>query len=161
VFGFANDLCAGGDQPPAYSAVFTFIKPRWPADATTASFMVWKDGAVRRHFPRRRVTFAVRGELHRDRVTLTPPLSSLFGVRPMAPIPKRLVISAKMGDDWAVLEFEAEACARVIIPSETSYLPFSVHEVVGPCVLAGVIGGERFELETRGIVEFSGGAHRD
>lgn len=161
VFGFANDLGAEGDRPPGYAGVFTFIKPRWPDDATTASFMLWKDGVLRRHFPRRRVTFAVRGELERDRVTLTPPLAGLFGVRPMAPIPKRLMISARMGDDWAVLDFESEACARVIIPSETSLLPFSVHEVVGDCVLAGRVGGEPFEMQTRGIVEFSGGARYD
>lgn len=161
VFGFANDLTAEGEKPPAYAGVFTFIKPRWPADATTASFMVWKDGVLRRHFPRRRVTFAVRGELARDDVTLTPPLARLLGVRPMAPIPKRLMISARMGDDWAVLEFESDSCARVVIPSETSMKAFSVHEVVGDCVLAGSIGGERFEMTTRGIVEFSGGAQYD
>jgi hypothetical protein len=161
VFGFANDLGSDEDRPPAYAGVFTFIKPRWPADATTASFMLWKDGVLRRHFPRRRVTFAVRGELPRDRVTLAPPLAGLFGVRPMAPVPKRLVISARMADDWAVLDFEAEACARVIIPSETSQLPFSVHEVVGDCVLAGSLNGTRFEIQTRGIVEFSGGARHD
>ncbi|CAN7437545.1 hypothetical protein LJR225_002884 [Phenylobacterium sp. LjRoot225] len=161
VFGFANDLSSEGDRPPTYAGVFTFIKPQWPADATTASFMLWKDGVMRRHFPRRRVTFAVRGELAREHVTLTPPLAGLFGVRPMAPVPKRLMISARMADDWAVLEFEAEACARVVIPSETSLPAFSVHEVVGDCVLAGSLDGERFEIQTRGIVEFSGGARHD
>lgn len=157
VFGFANDLGAE-DRPPAYAGVFTFIKPAWPAGAATASFMVWKDGALRRHFPRRGVTFAVRGVLDRDKVTLAPPLAGVFGVRPAAPAPRRLVISARLGDDWAMLDFESESCARIAIPSETSLRPFSVHEVVGPCVLAGRIGGEGFEIETRGVVEFSGGA---
>jgi hypothetical protein len=159
VFGFANDLRMEGPAPPAYAGVFTFIKPARPFDATTASFMLWRHGILRRHFPRRNVTFAVRGILDRDAVTSTPPLSDLFGVAPMAPIPKRLVISAQQADDWAVFDFESESAARVIIPSETSLAPFSVHEVVGECTLAGSLDGERFEMQTRGIVEFSGGAH--
>ena len=161
VFGFANDLETGPDQPPRYAGVFTFIKPRWPEDAAAGSFMLWKDGVMRRHFPRRRVSLAVRGSLDRNHVQTVPPLSLLFGVRPMASVPKRLVISAEMGEDWALLDFEAEAAARVVIPSETSLRPFSVHEVVGPCLLAGSVSGEKFEIQTRGIVEFSGGAGDD
>ena len=161
VFGFANDLEAEGTAPPAWAGVFTFIKPRWPDDSATASFMLWHDGRLRRHFPRRNVSFAVRGMLDRDRVTQTPPLSRLFGVAPMAPVPSRLVISARQGDDWAVLDFESEAAARIVIPSETSLLPFSVNEVVGPCILSGQLNGTRFEITTRGIVEFSGGAGGD
>ena len=161
VFGFANDLGGRTDAPPAYAAVFTFIKPVRPADATTASVMLWQNGRMRRHFPRRNVSFAVRGALDRNQVQQVPALSRLFGVAPMAPIPKRLVISARLGADWTVLDFEAEAAARVVIPSETSLRPFSVHEVVGPCLLYGEVGGERFEIETRGIVEFAGGAGDD
>ena len=162
VFGFANDL-SGGDAgvPPEYAGVFTFIKPRQPNDATTASFMLWHKGVVRRHFPRRRVSFAVRGELNRDAVQQVPALAGLLGVRPMAPVPKRLVIAARMGNDWATLEFEAEAAARIVIPSETSLAPFSVHEVIGPCLLEGELDGVRFAIETRGIVEFAGGAGGD
>ena len=152
VFGFANDLHAEGETPPAYAGVFTFIKPVGPEDATTASFMLWHQGRLRRHFPRRNVTFAVRGILDRDCVTQTPPLSRLFGVSPLSPVPKRLVISARQGDDWVILDFESESAARVVIPSETSLAPFSVHEVVGPCILAGRLDGERFEIKTRGIV---------
>lgn len=161
VFGFANDLGAADDRPPRYAGVFTFIKPAYPKQSATASFMLWRDGVVRRHFARRAVSFAVRGTLDRDHVTQAPDLSRLFGVRPMSAIPKRLVISARQGADWALLDFEAEAAARVVIPSETSLRPFSVHEVVGKCVLAGRAGGERFEIETRGIVEFAGGAGGD
>ncbi len=161
VFGFANDLQGDADAPPEYAAVFTFIKPVHPADATTASVMLWHRGRVRRHFPRRNVSIAVRGTLGRDQVQQVPALSRLFGVPPMAPIPKRLVISARLGDDWTVLDFESEAAARVVIPSETSLRPFSVHEVVGPCVLYGSVGGQRFAIETRGIVEFAGGAGGD
>ena len=79
----------------------------------------------------------------------------------MAPIPKRLVISARLGNDWTVLDFESEAAARVVIPSETSLRPFSVHEVVGPCILQGSLSGRPFRIETRGIVEFAGGAGGD
>jgi hypothetical protein len=161
VFGFANDLKSDPDKPPRFAGVFTFIKPRSPEDSATASFMLWKGGVMRRHFPRRRVSFAVQGTLERNRVQTVPPLSQLLGVKPMASVPKRLVISARMGDDWAILDFEAEAAARVCIPSETSLQPFSVHEVIGPCLFAGISNGERFEIETRGIVEFSGGAGGD
>jgi len=48
-----------------------------------------------------------------------------------------------------------------VIPSETSLRPFSVHEVVGPCLLHGSLSGRPFSIETRGIVEFAGGAGGD
>ena len=161
VFGFANDLggsADGADAAPEYAAVFTFIRPVAPADASTASVMLWHRGHLRRHFPRRNVSFAVRGQLERDAVQMVPALARLFGVPPMAPIPKRLVISARLGADWTVLDFEAEAAARVIIPSENSLRPFSVHEVIGSCWLRGELSGRAFAIETRGIVEFAGGA---
>lgn len=161
VFGFANDLAGDPARPPAWAGVFTFIRPTAERREATASFMVWKDGRMRRHFPRRNVSFAVRGELDRNRVTLTPPLARLLGVPPMAPIPRRLAIVGRQGDDEVILDFDAEAAARVIISSENSLRPFSVHEVVGDCLLAGRIGGERFSIRTRGIVEFAGGAGGD
>ena len=161
VFGFANDMGGAASDPPEYAAVFTFIRPVQPDDAATGSVMLWHRGRLRRHFPRRNVSFAVRGALQRDAVRQVPALSRLFGVPPMAPIPKRLVISARLGDDWTVLDFESEAAARVVIPSETSLRPFSVHEVVGPCLLHGSLSGRPFSIETRGIVEFAGGAGGD
>lgn len=161
VFGFANDLAAEPGKPPRWAGVFTFIRPDKDAPHATASFMLWKDGRMRRHFPRRATSFAVRGELPPDRVTMAPPLARLLGIPPMAPIPRRLAISARQGDDWVVLDFDAEAAARVVIPSETSLHAFSVHEVVGDCLLTGELNGERFTVETRGIVEFSGGAGGD
>jgi hypothetical protein len=161
VFGFANELDGEPGKPPRYAGVFTFIKPRQPREATTGSFMFWRDGVMRRHFPRRRVSFAVRGALDPDRVDMVPPLAHLLGVRPAAPVPRRLVVSARMADDWAILDFESEYCARIVIPNEIGLLPFSVHEVVGACRLSGAIGGERFDIETRGIVEFAGGAAFD
>jgi hypothetical protein len=78
----------------------------------------------------------------------------------MSTVPRRLVITARQGDDWVVLDFNAEWAVRIVIPSETSFHAFNVHEVVGSCLLAGSMNGRRFEIETRGIVEFSGGAER-
>lgn len=161
VFGFANDTAGDPARPPSAAAVFTFIHPPRPADATAASFMLWRHGRLRRHFPRRRVSMAVRGLLDRDRVEQVPQLARLLGVPPMPPIPRRLVIRARAGDAEAVLDFAAESAARVVIPSETGLAPFSVHEVVGPCRLEGRIGADRFGFETRGIVEFAGGAGGD
>jgi len=161
VFGFANDLAGDPAKPPAWAGVFTFIRPVEDPRDTTASFMLWRDGRMCRHFPRRNTSFAVRGTLEPDALTIAPPLARLLGVRPMSPVPKRLAISARLGDDWALLDFESEAAVRIVVPSETSLNAFSVHEVVGPCLLAGSVCGRRFELETRGIVEFSGGAGGD
>ena len=158
VFGFANDLGAEPGKPPRWAGVFTFIRPTGDAPHATASFMLWKDGRMRRHFARRATSFAVRGELPRERVTIAPPLARLLGVPPMSPIPRRLAISARQGDDWCVLDFDAETAVRIVIPSETSLHAFSVHEVLGDCLLTGQLNGERFEVKTRGIVEFSGGA---
>jgi hypothetical protein len=158
VFGFANDLSPEPGKPPRWAGVFTFIRPTDDVPHATASFMLWKDGRMRRHFPRRATTFAVRGELPRDRVTLAPPLASLLGVAPMTAVPRRLAISARQGDDWVVLDFDAETAVRIVIPSETSLNAFSVHELLGDCLLTGKLNGEKFAIETRGIVEFSGGA---
>ncbi len=158
VFGFANDMSGDPENPPEWAGVFTFIRPSADPGEATASFMLWNKGRMRRHFPRRNVSFAVRGELERNDVTLTPPLAGLLGVAPMAGVPKRLAITATQGDDWVVLDFNADAAARVVIPSETSFHAFSVHEVVGDCILSGSVGGEKFSVTTRGIVEFSGGA---
>jgi hypothetical protein len=76
----------------------------------------------------------------------------------MEPVPRHLFISAQMGNDWLVLDFLSEAAARIIIPSESSLAPCSVHEVIGFCQIEGVIGGARFAYQTYGIVEFTGGA---
>lgn len=161
VFGFANDLASDPRGPPSWAAVFTFIRPTGNAREATASFMLWKAGRMQRHFPRRCVSFAVRGELERNQVALAPPLARSLGIPPMAPIPRRLAIIARQGDDEVILDFDAEAAVRVIVSSENSLRPFSVHEVIGGCLLAGKIGDERFSIQTRGIVEFAGGAGGD
>ena len=56
VFGFAErPRRQRRHSRPSGRRVFTFIRPQWPADATTASVMLWHRGRMRRHFPRRRV----------------------------------------------------------------------------------------------------------
>jgi hypothetical protein len=164
VFGFANDTGASIDlqtSAPATAIVFTLIQPRSPADGATGSVMLWRSGRLRRHFPRRSVTVSVRGQLNRDRVQQVPDLADLFGVPAMAPIPRRLVIAARMGEDRVVLDFGCEAAARIVIPAETGIDPYSVHEVIGPVTVEGRVNGERFGFETFGIVEFAGGAGGD
>jgi hypothetical protein len=160
VFGFANDTRGPADAAPPAAVVFTLIQPRDPAGAS-GSVMLWRDGRLLRHFPRRDVSAAVCGEIDRDRVVTVPALARLFGVAPMEPVPRRLVISARMGRDWVVLEFEAETAARIVIPSETGLHPFSVHEVHGACSIDWLVSGARVAFESRGIVEFAGGAGVD
>lgn len=163
VFGFANDpqRDAAAPEAPCSAVVFTLVQPPQPKDAATASVMLWRSGRMRRHFPRRCVTVATHGELDRDRVTQVPAMANLFGVPPMISIPERLVIGARMGHDRVLLDFACQEAARIVIPSETGIRPFSVHEVIGPVEVSGRIGGQSFAFETRGIVEFAGGAGGD
>jgi hypothetical protein len=160
VFGFANDPQDKGNAPPPTAVVFTLIQTADHVSAT-GSVMVWREGQLRRHFPRRCVKVAARGYLDRDLVAQVPPLSNLLGVPPMSPVPRYLVITARLGDDWVVFDYRCEAAARVVVPSETGIHPFSVHEIVGPCRVEGEISGQAFMFETYGIVEFAGGAGGD
>jgi hypothetical protein len=141
--------------------VFTLIQPPQPRNAATGSVMLWRAGRLRRHFPRRSVTVSVRGLLDRDRVCQVPNMASLFATPAMSPIPRRLVISARMGEDWTVLDFSCEAAARVVIPAETAIMPYSVHEVIGPVSVEGRLNGSAFGFESYGIVEFAGGSGGD
>ncbi|HLA41977.1 MAG TPA: hypothetical protein VJZ27_00995, partial [Aggregatilineales bacterium] len=109
-------------------------------------------------FPRRNIDVVVRGEMDRDEVCQVPELSNLFGVPPMQPVPRRLLITGHLGDNRVVLDFEAVSAARIVIPNETGIDPFSVHEVIGRCHIEGRAGKESFAFETYGIVEFAGGA---
>ncbi|MCC6534087.1 MAG: hypothetical protein IT531_16180 [Burkholderiales bacterium] len=161
VFGFANAPTGKDGAPPPYALVFTLVYPQAPAEAATASVMLWQDGRLRRHFTRRNIDVAVRGLLEHDRVRHVPALSQHLGVFAMAPIPRLLVIDARQGRDRVLLEFECRAAARIVIPSESGLSPFSVHEVIGPCHVSGLVNGKTFGFETRGIVEFAGGAHAD
>jgi hypothetical protein len=161
VFGFANDPDWENNSAPPHAVVFTLLQPLTPHDAATGSVMLWRNGKLVRHFPRRRVDVAVQGLLDRNAVVNVPHLANLFSVPAMSPIPARLVISAAMGHDSVMLDFHCDEAARVVIPSETGILPFSVHEVIGRVTVEGNAGGDRFRFETRGIVEFAGGAGGD
>jgi len=48
--------------------------------------------------------------------------------------------------------------ARLVIPSETSLQPFSVHEVLGSMEVDMAIAGRRISFRSPAIVEFAGGA---
>jgi hypothetical protein len=161
VFGFANDPCRGESAAPPAAIVFTLIQPPRPARAANGSVMVWRDGRFVRHFARRQISVAVRGELDKSRVTQAPGLAQMFGVPPMEPIPRRLIISAAAGQDRVTLDFLCESAARVVIPAETAIRPFSVHEVIGTVTVEGTIAGRPMAFETTGIVEFAGGAGGD
>jgi hypothetical protein len=161
VFGFANDQSMLADdpgRPPPHAVVFTLIQPLGPPGAATGSLMLWRNGRLRRHFPRRNLSVAVQGTLERDRVDTVPPLARLLGVGPTASVPARLVVSASAGGDRVVLDVAARTAARIVNPSETSFAPFSVHEVIGDATVEGTLGGEGFGFATEAIVEFAGGA---
>lgn len=161
VFGFANDPEESASGRPQTAVVFTLIQPAQPADAANASVMLWRDGRMVRHFPRRRVNAAVRGELDENAVARVPFMAHLLGVEPMTPIPRRLVVTAAMGGDAVALDFRCDSAARIVVPSETSLHGFSVHEVIGHVDVEGRLGGRSFAFSTRGIVEFAGGARGD
>lgn len=161
VFGFSNARGEGKGDAPRYSLVFTLVQPPEPADAATGSVMLWRDGRLLRHFPRRSLDVAVAGELSRDLVALTPPFASLVDPRPTAAVPERLVVAASMGDDRLVLEFTSQTAARIANPSELGSNPFSVHETLGPCRARGWVSGAEVEFEAPAVVEFAGGADAD
>ncbi|NUT46322.1 MAG: hypothetical protein HOV94_03230 [Saccharothrix sp.] len=161
VFGFANAPSDDPVAPPPWSVVFTLIQPQYPHDAANGSVMLWRDGRMVRHFPRRRLEVAVHGELDRDRVVLVPPLADTLATPPAPAVPRRLLITAGMGEDRLVLDFRPTTAARIANPSETSLKPFSVHELLGACAVTGVVSGRGFGFETQGIVEFAGDARDD
>ena len=161
VFGFANDDKANAaDIPgaPSWAVVFTLIQPSGRNDQATSSVMLWRQGRLRRHFPRRLVSVAVEGTMDRDFVFCVPPLAATFGTRPARAVPQRLVFTARMGGDRVVLDVAGRTAARIVNPSETSLQPFSVHEVLGDCLVEGICSGQRFSFATQAIVEFAGGA---
>ncbi|WP_234312068.1 hypothetical protein [Streptomyces griseus] len=166
VFGFVNAAhdapgCAVVDAepaPPSASVVFTLVQPRSPGDAANGSLMLWRDGRLVRHFPRRCLEVAVEGGLDRDSVVLVPPLAELLDAPVCAMVPGRLVLSARMGRDHLLVDFTSRAAARIANPCERGLRPFSVHETLGPCRVRGVVSGRPVAFDTRGIVEFAGGA---
>lgn len=160
VFGFANDpgQAADGRGAPPWAVVFTLIQPSDGRDSATGSVMLWRDGRLQRHFPRRGVNVLANGLLHRDLVSVVPPLARTFGTPPAPAIPRHLTFTGRLGADHVRLEVECRTAARIVNPSETSVRPFSVHEVLGDCTLTGVCGSARIDFSSQAIVEFAGGA---
>lgn len=161
VFGFVND--PGGDPtgPPPSAVVFTLIQPTRPSrpvDAANGSVMLWRDGRLVRHFPRRSLRITVQDTLARDQVVLVPPLAQMLGTAPAAAVPRRLLITARMGEDRLVMDFRARTAGRIANPSETSLNPFSVHETLGECEVDARVSGRRTSFSAIGIVEYAGGA---
>lgn len=159
VFGFVNAPGGAPGAAPPSAVVFTLVQPPYPADAVNGSVMLWREGRMIRHFPRRGLQIAVTGTLDRDRVALVPPLADTLGTPPAATVPGRLLITARLGDDRLVLDFRCRTAGRIATPSETSLHPFSIHETLGPCTVEGRVAGEPVSFRTQGIVEFAGGAH--
>lgn len=158
VSGFVSDCHASASAPPATAVVFNLIQPASSFDATTGSVMLWRGGHLRRHFPRRNISVAVRGVLDKDHICQVPALANLLGVPPTTSIPRRLVLTAQLGNDRVVVDFCAESAARVVVPCETSLTPFSVYESIGLCWVEGKMNGQGFTFETYGMVRFAGGA---
>ena len=160
VFGFANADTVD-DKAPAYSVVFTLIQPLRPAGAATGSVMLWRRGRLLRHFPRRRVDVAVQGMLPLDAVHVFPPLAATLGTPPAPEVPRGLAITASMGEDRLALVIDGQTAGRIVNPSELGLLPFSVHEVLGPCTVTGRVGGREIAFTAGAVVEFAGGANVD
>ncbi|MCP4605583.1 MAG: hypothetical protein GY847_34520 [Proteobacteria bacterium] len=158
VFGFCNDLSHCKTDAPAWSIVFTLLQPNDEHDDYAASIMVWKDGRLVRHIPRRNISVTVAGQLDRNRVATVPFLATLLGTFPTAPIPAALCIQGAQGHDIVELRFLSREAARIVIPSETSFRPFSVHEVVGDMEIEMELEGRLHTFNGPAVVEFAGGA---
>lgn len=160
VFGFANAEGEPGAAPP-WAVVFTLIQPPAPRDAATASVMVWRRGRLHRHYPRRVLDVTVSGLLPRDLVVTAPPLASTLGTSPTAPVPARLVITARTAADDLTIDVSSTTACRIVNPNELGRAAFSVHEVLGPGRISGCIGGVDLDFTAPAVVEFAGGADVD
>lgn len=158
VFGFCNQLGASPDGPPDWAVVFALLQPMDETYDHTAMVMVWRRGRMVFFVPRRALRVTVAGQLARDRVTITPSLAPLLGTFATAPIPAALCIDGYQGIDWVQLRFRCRDAARLVVPSETSLQPFSVHEVIGDMEVRLRMKGSTHRFASPGIVEFAGGA---
>jgi hypothetical protein len=160
VFGFANAAGKPGEPPP-YAVVFTLIQPPQPADAATGSVMLWRNGRLLRHFPRRTLKVVVAGLLSRDRVAVAPPLARTLGTPPTAYVPRHLTITASTASDTLTIEVESTTACRIVNPNERGMEAFSVHEVLGPGRITGSVAGVDVDFSAPAVVEFAGGANVD
>lgn len=159
VFGFCNSLGHCG-HAPAWSIVFTLLQPHASPSDYASSVMLWRRGRHLRYFPRAGLRVSVAGQLERDRVVTVPHLASLFGTAATVPIPAALAIDGQQGHDQVALRFVAREAARLVIPSETSFAPYSVHEVIGHVDVELEIDGRQHRFDGPAVVEFAGGASR-
>jgi hypothetical protein len=158
VFGFCNQLGSHADGPPDWAVVFALLQPMDETHDHTAMVMVWRRGRMVLFVPRRALRVTVAGQLARDRVMTTPSLAPLLGTFATAPIPAALCIDGYQGIDWVQLGFRCRDAARLVVPSETSLQPFSVHEVIGDMEVRLRMKGSTQSFASPGIVEFAGGA---
>jgi hypothetical protein len=158
VFGFCNQLGDSAGGPPSWAVVFSNLQTGDSAHDHAALLTVWRRGRMAMFVPRRGLRVSVAGQLARDRVITTPRLAPLLGTVATEPIPAVLCIDGFQGDDWIQLRYNCRSAARLVVPSETSLQPYSVHEVIGEMEVRLRVNGTTVRFESPGIVEFAGGA---
>ncbi|HXY37122.1 MAG TPA: hypothetical protein VEI07_23035, partial [Planctomycetaceae bacterium] len=158
VFGFCNQLGKKADGPPAWALVFALLQPRDEWDNATAMIMLWRRGRMVLFISRRTMRVTVAGQLSRDCVVDAPSLAPLIGTRSTAPIPAALCLDGYSGRDSIQIRYRCQHAARLVVPSETSLSPFSVHEVVGEMEVEIEMDRSHTRFTSPGIVEFAGGA---
>lgn len=158
VFGFCNRLGDSADGPPSWAVVFCLLQPRDFARDHSVYLMVWRRGRMVLYLPRRGLRVTVAGQLARDHVIATPRLAPLIGTLATVPIPEVLCIDGYQGSDSIQLRYRCRDAARLVVPSETSLQPYSVHEVIGDMEVRIRLNGSTTQFESPGIVEFAGGA---
>jgi hypothetical protein len=158
VFGFCNQLADGAEGPPNWAVVFALLQPRDERRDHTAMVMLWQRGRMVLFVPRRGLRISVAGQLARDRVLMTPTLAPLLGTFATAPVPAALCIDGYQGTDSIQIRYRCRDAARLVVPSETSLQPFSVHEVIGDMEVRIKIKDLKADFRSPGIVEFAGGA---
>jgi hypothetical protein len=158
VFGFCNQIADPPAGAPTWALVFALLQPRDEPYDHTAMVMLWRRGRMVLFVPRRAMRVSVAGQLARDRVLTTPPLAPLLGTFATAPIPAALCIDGHQGRDWIQIRYRCREAARLVVPSETSLQPFSVHEVIGDMEVRIRLRETEVGFTSPGIVEFAGGA---
>jgi hypothetical protein len=89
---------------------------------------------------------------------MTPTLAPLLGTYATAPIPAVLCIDGYQGRDSIQIRYRCRDAAQLVVPSETSLQPFSVHEVIGEMEVRIKLKESNVVFTSPGIVEFAGGA---
>jgi hypothetical protein len=158
VFGFCNQLAEGVEGPPNWAVVFALLQPRDERYNHTAMVMLWHRGRMVLWVPRRALRVSIAGHLVRDHVITTPSLARLLATSATVPIPAALCIDGYQGNDLIQIRYRCRDAARLVVPSETSLQPFSVHEVIGDMEVRIKMRGSSVVFTSPGIVEFAGGA---